>query len=57
MKNPRSPTGPHGMDTRTALALVLGGLAVYLAYYHPVLGAAIGIGVVVVTLLLSLLDE
>ncbi|WP_275466911.1 hypothetical protein [Streptomyces noursei] len=45
------------MDTRTALALVLGGLAVYLAYYHPVLGAALGIGAVVVTLLLSLLDE
>ncbi|MFF2808381.1 hypothetical protein ACFVT2_14650 [Streptomyces sp. NPDC058000] len=45
------------MNTRTALALVLGGLAVYLAYYNPVLGAAIGIGVVVVTLLLSLLDE
>ncbi|GGX12778.1 hypothetical protein [Streptomyces noursei] len=45
------------MDTRTALALVLGGLAVYLAYHDPVLGTALGIGVVVVTLLLTLLEK
>ncbi|MFG3116016.1 hypothetical protein ACGF4C_16595 [Streptomyces sp. NPDC048197] len=45
------------MDTRTALALVLGGFAVYLAYVDPVLGAALGIGVVVVTFLLTLLEK
>ncbi|WP_018541289.1 MULTISPECIES: hypothetical protein [unclassified Streptomyces] len=45
------------MDTRIALVLVLGGLAVYLAYSDPVLGAALGIGVAVVSLLLSLLDK
>lgn len=45
------------MDTRTALALVLGGLAVYLAYTDPVLGAALGIGVVVVTFLLTYLEK
>ncbi|MFB7632516.1 hypothetical protein ACFC0M_16440 [Streptomyces sp. NPDC056149] len=45
------------METRTALVLVLGGLAVYLAYVNPVLGTAIGIGVVVVTLLLTLLEK
>ncbi|ANZ21064.1 membrane protein [Streptomyces noursei ATCC 11455] len=45
------------MDTRTALALVLGGLAVYLAHHNPALGAALGIGVVVATLLLTLLEK
>ncbi|MFK0293468.1 hypothetical protein ACIQU6_23720 [Streptomyces sp. NPDC090442] len=45
------------METRTALVLVLGGLAVYLAYVNPVLGAAIGVGVVVITLLLTLLEK
>ncbi|MGG7569737.1 hypothetical protein [Streptomyces sirii] len=45
------------MDLRIAFALVLGGLAVYIAYYNPVLGAAIGIGVVVVTLLLVILKK
>ncbi|GAA0480890.1 hypothetical protein ACFQ2B_26400 [Streptomyces stramineus] len=45
------------MDIRIAFALVLGGLAVYLAYRDPMLGAALGIGVVVVTLLLALLKE
>ncbi|MFJ9470655.1 hypothetical protein [Streptomyces caniferus] len=45
------------MDLRTAFVLTLGGLAVYLAYGNPELGAAIGIGAVVVTLLLMLLKR
>ncbi|MFI9046018.1 hypothetical protein [Streptomyces sp. NPDC053427] len=45
------------MDLRTAFALVLGGLALYIAYYNPELGAAIGIGAVVVTLFLMLLKK
>ena len=44
-----------GMDTRTALALALGALAVYAAYRNPELGTAIGVGVIVVTLLLAFL--
>ncbi|MFH9968050.1 hypothetical protein ACH4PR_43135 [Streptomyces mirabilis] len=43
------------MDTRTALALAFGALAVYAAYRNPELGTAIGIGVIVMTLLLALL--
>ncbi|WP_258320947.1 MULTISPECIES: hypothetical protein [unclassified Streptomyces] len=43
------------MDTRTALALALGALAVYTAYRNPELGTAIGIGVIVMTLLLAFL--
>ncbi|MGW7364037.1 hypothetical protein ACWGI8_11545 [Streptomyces sp. NPDC054841] len=42
------------MDTRTGLALTVGGLITYVAYLNPILGAAIGVGVVVIALLLTL---
>lgn len=43
------------METRTALVIALGGAATYLAYRDPALGTAVGIGVVLATLLMKLL--
>ncbi|MER6474634.1 hypothetical protein [Streptomyces collinus] len=48
--------GRH-IDLAAIVALVLGGLAAYLAYRDPQLGGAIGIGAVVVTLLWLLLGR
>lgn len=43
------------METRTALVIALGGTAAYIAYRDPALGSAVGVGVVLATLLLKLL--
>jgi hypothetical protein len=66
---PKFPSGPWefrrnivlghhsllGMETRTAVVLALGAAAVYAAYVNPALGAAIGIGAVVIALLWDLM--
>ncbi|QCX82283.1 hypothetical protein C9F11_43520 (plasmid) [Streptomyces sp. YIM 121038] len=45
------------MDLRTALLLVVGGGTTYVAFEHPSLGAALLVGVAVVTLLHYLLKD
>ncbi|WP_055701135.1 MULTISPECIES: hypothetical protein [Streptomyces] len=48
-----NPDGPLGL--RTALLLLAGGSATYIAFLHPAVGAALLVGVAVMTLLHILL--
>ncbi|WP_399554285.1 hypothetical protein [Streptomyces anulatus] len=45
----------NGLDTRTALLLLGGGFATYVAFVHPAVGGALLVGIAVVTLLHLLL--
>ncbi|MEU9900053.1 hypothetical protein ACIBCS_43390 [Streptomyces phaeochromogenes] len=45
------------IDLTTIVVLSLGGLAVYIAYKKPELGIALGLGTVIITLLVLLLQE
>lgn len=45
------------IDLTTIVVLSLGGLAVYIAYKKPDLGIALGLGAVIITLLVLLLQE
>ncbi|MER6474552.1 hypothetical protein [Streptomyces collinus] len=45
----------HHIDLAAIVALFLGGVAVWLTYRNPKLGAAIGVGAVVITLVWLLL--
>ncbi|WP_331722778.1 hypothetical protein OG848_47370 (plasmid) [Streptomyces canus] len=44
------------IDLTTIVVLVLGGLAVYIAYKKPEMGTALGVGAVIVTLLVLVLQ-
>ncbi|WP_405594071.1 hypothetical protein OG741_00930 [Streptomyces sp. NBC_01410] len=39
----------NGLDTRTALLLVVGGIGTYIAFLHPTIGVALLVGVAVMT--------
>jgi hypothetical protein len=41
----------NGLDTRTALLLVVGGIGAYIAFLHPAVGVALLVGVAVMTAL------
>jgi hypothetical protein len=45
----------NGLDLRTALLLLVGGIATYIAFLHPSVGVALLVGVGVVGLLHLLL--
>jgi len=47
----------NGIDQRTALLLLAGAGAVYVAFIHPEVGSALLVGVAVVTLLHLLMKE
>ncbi|MFF9803149.1 hypothetical protein ACF1G3_37890 [Streptomyces rochei] len=45
------------IDLTAIVVLVLGGLAVYIAYKRPELANALGVGAVIITLLVLLLQD
>ncbi|MCX4804720.1 hypothetical protein OG594_24415 [Streptomyces sp. NBC_01214] len=46
-----------GLDLRTAMLLIVGGFATYIAFLHPAVGIALLVGISVVTLLHLLLKQ
>ncbi|MGW1365018.1 hypothetical protein ACWCQP_47475 [Streptomyces chartreusis] len=55
LNNPNEGDTSGGLDLRTALLLVTGGGATYVAFLHPAVGIAMLVGVGVTTLLHLLL--
>ncbi|MDQ0847987.1 hypothetical protein [Streptomyces sp. V1I6] len=47
----------NGLDQRTALLLLAGGVTAYIAFQHPAAGVAVLVGVAVVTVLHLLLKQ
>ncbi|MEV7174057.1 hypothetical protein AB0O18_30705 [Streptomyces sp. NPDC093224] len=47
----------NGLDLRTAMLLVVGGFATYIAFLHPSVGIALLVGISVMTVLHLLLKQ